>query len=217
MVTSLEFAALRAQTDVFESVAAAVGRRQSHGAGAHGADEAAAVSEDFLDTLGVAPLLGRAVQRGDAARRSINISYEVWQRYFQGDPGIIGRTDRREQPVDDRRGVLPHGFKAYLGSGVTLPPQLDLLYWRSAGYDDDPFRGNVVIARLRRGVAIATARAAVDTIAGISSRSIRAAIAPGRSGCRSRRSKTKWSATRSRRSLRRPAPWRWCCSSPART
>ncbi len=87
MLTSLEFAALRAQTDVFEAVAAAVESDGSLTAPDHMAPmSAAAVSENFLDTLGVVPLLGRTVRRGDAARRSINISYDVWQRYFQGDP-----------------------------------------------------------------------------------------------------------------------------------
>ena len=165
MLTSIEFAALRARTDVFESVAAAV-----ESAGNLTAPEqmapltAAAVSENFLDSLGVPPFLGRAVQRGDAGR-SLNISYDVWQRYFQGDPGIVGRTIEVNNRSVNVVGVLPRGFKAYLGSDVVMSPQVDLLYFRGSGYDDDPFRGNVVIARLRRGVRIATARAAVDTVA----------------------------------------------------
>lgn len=166
MLTSIEFAALRAQTDIFESVAAAVGADGNLTAQDHMAPmNAAAVSETFLDTLGVPPFLGRGVQRGDAAQHAINISYEVWQRYFQSDPAIIGCTiDINNQPMLIA-GVLPRGFKAYLGSDVVLSPQVDLLYFRSAGYDDDPFRGNIVIARLRRGVAIATARAAIETVA----------------------------------------------------
>ena len=165
MLTSLEFAALRAQTDVFEAVAAAVESDGSLTAPEHMAPmSAAAVSENFLDTLGVAPVLGRTVQRGDAGR-SINISYDAWQRYFQGDPGVIGRPIEVNNRSMSVAGVLPRGFKAYLGSDVALSPQVDLLYFRGSGYDDDPFRGNVVIARLRRGVPIATARAAVDTVA----------------------------------------------------
>jgi putative ABC transport system permease protein len=165
MLTSIEFAALRAQTDVFESVAAAVESDGNLTAPEQMAPlSAAAVSENFLDTLGVAPVLGRAVQRGDAGR-SINISYDVWQRYFHGDPSIVGRTIEMNNRSVNVVGILPHGFKAYLGSDVVMPPQVDLLYFRGSGYDDDPFRGNVVIARMRRGVRIATARAAVDTVA----------------------------------------------------
>ena len=165
LLTSIEFAALRAQTDIFESVAAAVESAGDLTAPEHMAPiSAAAVSGDFLDSLGVAPLLGRAVQRGDAGR-AINISYEIWQRYFDGDPGIVGRTIEVDNSPVNVVGVLPRGFKAYLGSDVVLSPQIDLLHFRSSGYDDDPFRGNIVIARLRRGVRIATARAAVDTLA----------------------------------------------------
>ena len=165
LLTSAEFAALRAQTDVFESVAALVESAGNLTAPEHMAPmSAVAVSENLLDSLGVAPLLGRAVQRGDAGR-SINISYEVWQRYFNGTPDVVGRTievDNRSQNVV---GVLPRDFKAYLGPDVVMSPQVDLLYFRGSGYDDDPFRGNVVIARMRRGVRIATARAAVETVA----------------------------------------------------
>jgi predicted permease len=165
-LTSLEFAALRAETDVFESVAAAVASDGDLTAPDHMAPlNAVAISENFLDTLGVALPLGRAVRRGDAARPPINISDEVWRRYFQADPGIVGRTiDVNHRPMTVV-GVLPRGFKVWLGPDVTVSPQTDLFYFRSRGYDDDPFRGNVVVARLRRGVPMATARAAVETVA----------------------------------------------------
>jgi predicted permease len=165
MLTSIEFAALRAHTDVFESVAAAVESDGNLTAPEYMAPlHAAAVSENFLDTLGVAPVLGRAVQRGDGGR-SINISYDAWQRYFHGNPNIVGRTIDVDNRSVNVVGVWPRGFKVYLGPDVGLSPQVDLLYFRSSGYDDDPFRGNVVIARLRSGVRITTARAAVDTVA----------------------------------------------------
>ena len=51
---------------------------------------AVAVSGNFLETLGVTPVLGRPVRRGDDAGApwSIDIAYDVWQRHFQGDPSI---------------------------------------------------------------------------------------------------------------------------------
>ncbi len=164
-LTSLEFATLRARTDLFESVAAAVRALGNLTAPDVMAPvNAVAVSENFLDTLGVVPVLGRGVERGDSLA-PIHISYEVWQRYFNGNPATVGGAidvNGRPRVV---AGVLPRGFRAYLGSGVTLSPQVDLLYFRSSGYDSDPFRGNLVIARLRSDVAIETARAALDTIA----------------------------------------------------
>jgi predicted permease len=166
-LTSLEFAALRERADLFDDVAAAVAANGNLTAPDDMAPmNAAAVSDNFLRTLGVAPVLGRAVQRGDTRQhRSIDIGYEVWQRHFHGDPSIVGRAIEVNGEPMIVAGVLPRGFKAYLGSGVSLSPQMDLLYFRSSGYDEDPFRGNVVVARLRRGVTIEAAGAAVDVLA----------------------------------------------------
>ena len=166
-LTSLELDALRTRTDLFASVAAAVRAEGYLTAGDVSVPmNAAAVSANFLDTLGVPPALGRPVERAQAgAHRPVNISDEVWRRHFNSDPGVVGRVIDVNGAPAAIAGVLPRGFKAYLGTGVAVAPDLDLLYFRSSGYDEDPFRGNVVIARLRHGVAIETARAAVDAIA----------------------------------------------------
>jgi putative ABC transport system permease protein len=166
-LTSLEFSALRARRDLFDSVAAVVkadGNLTTDNDMA--AVNAAAVSENFLETLGVPPLLGRSVRPGDVGgQRAVDLSYEVWERYFHGNAAIIGRTIEVNGNPTIVAGVLPRGFKAYLGAGVALSPQIDVLSFRSSGYDDDPFRGNIVIARLRGDVAIGSARAAVATMA----------------------------------------------------
>lgn len=166
-LTSLEFHTLRERTDLFSSVAAAVIAEGNITVGDIAVPvNAAAISENFFDTLGVALPLGRAVGAAGNGRRTVNVSHDAWQRHFRGDPAIVGSTiDVNGGPLVVA-GVLPSGFRAYLGAGVRIAPDLDLLYFRSSGYDDDPFRGNVVIARLREGVALEGVRAAVDTIAG---------------------------------------------------
>ena len=167
-LTSDEFSALQARSDLFDDVAAAV---ESDGNLTSPDDmaplNAVAVSETFLQTLGVAPVLGRAVRRGDAGARpwSIDIGYELWQTHFHADSAIVGRTIEINNNPMTVVGILPRGFRAYLGAGVALPVQMDVLYVRGRGYDDDPFRGNVVIARLKRGVGVDAARAALDTLA----------------------------------------------------
>jgi putative ABC transport system permease protein len=165
-LTSLEFSALRDRTDLFDDVAAAVEADGNLTAPDDMAPmNAVAVSENFLSTLGVAPVLGRTVRQGDTGQRwSIDIGYDVWQRHFNGDTSIVGRAIEVNGNPMIVAGVLPRGFKAYLGSSVALSPQMDLIYFRSSGYDDDPFRGNVVIGRLRRGVSIEAARAAVEVL-----------------------------------------------------
>lgn len=166
LLTSAEYFALRDRPDLFEAVAVMV----EAAANLTQADDmapltAAAISDNFLETLGVTPLLGRPVAARDAAARVVNISYGLWQRHFQGDPGVVGKPIEINNTTMVVAGVLPPSFRLHLGPGVRVPPLVDVFYPRGRGYDDDPFRGNVVIARLRRGVTIAAADAAVDALA----------------------------------------------------
>lgn len=164
LLTPAEFAALRDRIDLFASVAAIVGTSANLTTPGDMAPlTAAAMSDNFLDTLGVAPVLGRSVAAGDGSR-AVNISHGLWQRRFQGDPGILGRQiDVNNRPATVV-GVLPASFKLHLGPGVHVPSSVDVFYLRGRGYDEDPVRGNVVIARLKTGVTPAAAAAAVDAM-----------------------------------------------------
>jgi putative ABC transport system permease protein len=166
-LTSDEFLALREQSDLFDSVDAIV---ESDGNLTSPDDMAAlnavSISDTFFETIGVPLALGRPVARRDVGNlRSVNISYELWQRRLQGDPAVLGRHIEINNNPMTIAGVLPRGFKAYFGPGASVPPQVDVWYPRGKGYDDDPFRGQVVVARLKRGVSLDTARAAVDALA----------------------------------------------------
>src|SRR5262245_27443732 len=148
-LTSDEYHALKSRTDLFEQVAAAV---ETDGNLTTPDDmaplNAVAVSENFLETLGVVPAQGRSVRAGDAGPGgNVTIAYDIWRRHFQGDAAIVGRPIEINNGALTVAGVLPRGFKAYLGVGVALPIQMDVLFHRGKGYDDDPFRGNVVVAR----------------------------------------------------------------------
>jgi putative ABC transport system permease protein len=166
-LTSDEYHALKSRTDLFEHVAAAV---ETDGNLTTPDDmaplNAVAVTDNFLETLGVVPALGRSLRSGDGGPGGrVAIAYDVWQRHFRGDASIVGQTIEINNGALTVAGVLPRGFKAYLGAGVALPIQMDVLLLRGKGYDDDPFRGNVVIARLKRGVGIEAAGAALDALA----------------------------------------------------
>jgi putative ABC transport system permease protein len=127
---------------------------------------AVSISDGFFDTIGVRLALGRPVARRDVGNvRSVNISYKLWQRRLQGDPAVLGRQIEVNNNPMTVVGVLSRGFTAYFGPGVSVPPQVDVWYPRGKGYDDDPFRGQVVVARLKRDVSLDTARAAVDSLA----------------------------------------------------
>ncbi|HYE84955.1 MAG TPA: ADOP family duplicated permease [Vicinamibacterales bacterium] len=167
LLTSKEFAAIRERSDLFESAGAIV---EANGSLTSPADmaplNAAAVSDDFFATLGVSFLHGRSVTMHEMATRPVVISYGLWQRHFNGDPNVVGRRIEINDSAMHVTGVLPATFKLNLGPGVPIPANVDVFYPRGRGYEDDPFRGNIIIARLRPGVPAAAASAAVRAIGG---------------------------------------------------
>ena len=164
-----EFFAVSDRTDLFESIGVI---NESDG-NLTAPDQmepviAASASDDFVATLGVSPLLGRTVNRNDIGKQWVNavtISYDLWDRRFQRDPQIVGREIEVNNLPMRVAGVLPQDFRLYLGPGV-INPRVDVWFPRPLSYDsDDPFRGRIVIARLRRDVPIDAARAAIDALA----------------------------------------------------
>jgi predicted permease len=165
-LTAEEFFALRARTDIFEGVATV---NQSEGNLTRSDDmeavSAASVSDNFLSMLGVAPVLGRQVSAredigGEGFVRGVNLSYELWQRRWSGDPGLVGRhieINNRDMVVI---GIMPRALCVYLGSGTNLAPQIDI--WFPGAPDVGRARAVPAIARLRNGISIASAQAAVD-------------------------------------------------------
>ena len=72
------------------------------------------VSGDFFATMGVSPLLGRVFthtdDRVDCGMPGAVLSHEFWQREFNGDASVIGRTLTLETHKVDVIGVTPAGF-----------------------------------------------------------------------------------------------------------
>jgi putative ABC transport system permease protein len=122
--------------------------------------------------LGVAPALGRMIAAEDVGTsgRVMMIGYSRWMRDFGGDSSIIGRAIH----FDDNHvftviGVLPRGLEFPFarqpqsgnGSGFAIGEQD---FW-IPGHEAGGLPGGAVVVRVRRGVAMATARAEVATIA----------------------------------------------------
>lgn len=163
-----ELWALRERSDLFESVAVL---NESDGnltaPDPMEAVVAVSASDNFAETLGVPPVLGRMVSRQNVGKPYVNavtISYDLWERRFGLDPDVVGREIQVNNLSMRIAGVLPKEFRLYLGPGV-ISPRVDIWFPRPRSYDEEAFRGRIVIARLRRGVTIGTARAAVDTLA----------------------------------------------------
>ncbi|HVW05981.1 MAG TPA: ABC transporter permease [Vicinamibacterales bacterium] len=70
------------------------------------------VSASFFSTLGVTPLLGRALGADDAGSspRAVVIGYGLWRSALGGDPGVIGRVVSIGDARVLVRGVMPRGF-----------------------------------------------------------------------------------------------------------
>jgi predicted permease len=71
------------------------------------------ISSNFFSVLGVQPLLGRAFLPAEALEgrdHEVILSWNAWQRYFQGDPAAIGRTLRVEGIPQTVVGILPSDF-----------------------------------------------------------------------------------------------------------
>ena len=168
LVTGEEIAAIRTRPDLFEAIAV-VNESPGNitGPGEMEAISAASPSDNFLETLGMRPLLGRMVSRADIGPKwatAIDISYELWQRRWKGDPQIIGMPVEINNIPMTVAGVLPRGFKMHLGPNVPITPALDVWFPRGPGYDEGPTRSQTVIARLRRGVSLAATQSALETL-----------------------------------------------------
>jgi predicted permease len=84
------------------------------------------VENNFLQTMGVRPALGRDFTAEDDTRGAppvAIISHDVWTRRFGADPGAIGRNiDLNGKPVSVI-GVLPAGFAVPAVDAEILQPQ----------------------------------------------------------------------------------------------
>jgi predicted permease len=80
------------------------------------------VSGNYAQALGVATALGRWFSTDDEP--SAVIRYDIWQRTFGGDPGVLGKTVRSESSRYTIVGVAPRGFTGVFGlipTGMWVP------------------------------------------------------------------------------------------------
>lgn len=122
------------------------------------------VDAGFLETLGVAPQLGRIISPNEDVKggpRVIVISYPFWQNFLNGDPQVLGRTLRLTGNDYTVIGVMPAGF---------APPEqhADIYVSLWVAYPEAaPFRGVHFMRnywRLKPGVTLAQAQADMSSI-----------------------------------------------------
>jgi putative ABC transport system permease protein len=120
------------------------------------------VTRGYFELLGATPLLGRTFRPEEdrpGGPTAILLSYELWQRRFGGDPGVIGRTTELDRRPFSIVGVMPRDFEnPVFGPGVRpqawIPAQL-----AESGLERGAVaNGFLVMARLRDGVSLQQAR-----------------------------------------------------------
>ena len=128
------------------------------------------VTNNFFRTLGAHIQFGRDFRPKEdipAASHVVILSHNLWQRRFNSDPGIIGRTINLNATTYIVAGVLPADFQSLFSMD---PHGGTVDIWGVLGYDvSQPWACRtchhlVAIGRLRPGVTFAKATAEMDTI-----------------------------------------------------
>src|ERR1700687_1068149 len=124
--------------------------------------EGMVVTKDYLQVMGLQPVLGRSFEDSDIGTGPVKVillGYELWQRTFNGDPQIIGKTVRisRWEVPPTVIGVMPPGVRFLPSPGAAKEPNYDVNatvdFWIPAAPDPkylkDPYWN--LVARLRDG------------------------------------------------------------------
>ena len=167
-----DFEDWRSQNQVFEKMAAYYENKLTlTGVQIPAHLEAEVVSADLFTLLGVTPKLGRTFLpvEDEAGHNVVILEHQFWKQQFGGDPGIIGRTITLNNRAYTVVGVMPTGFEFPL---QRKPVSVWTTFSADQSTDDNTppitkqrgahwFR---VIARLKPGVSIGQAQAAMDVI-----------------------------------------------------
>ena len=131
------------------------------------------ISPNFFSILGVQPLLGRAFLPEEAIEgrdKEVILSWNAWQRYFQGDAGAIGRTLRIEGVPQTVVGILPRDFSfPHLNELTAAVSQRSVRPYEifKPLLPDTSNSGDynyLVIGRLRAGVSLAQAQSELNDL-----------------------------------------------------
>ncbi|MDQ3817763.1 MAG: ABC transporter permease [Acidobacteriota bacterium] len=129
-----------------------------------------AVSTNLFSLLGVEPIKGRSFlleESQPGKDQVIILSYDLWQRRFAGDSGIVGKTVSLNGQDFTVVGVMPAGFKWFIkkGSLTGKPAELWTPITLTAKSRVRAGRYMSAVARLKPGVTLEQAQAEINTIA----------------------------------------------------
>jgi putative ABC transport system permease protein len=121
------------------------------------------VTPNFLDIVGVRPIMGRGFspEEDQPGKEGVAIlTYSLWQRRFGSDPNIINKTIVTNGFTRTIIGVMPPDFNYPKGAEIYAPLAITPELARERN-----FHANLGIGRLKPGVSLEGAQAEFDTIA----------------------------------------------------
>jgi putative ABC transport system permease protein len=164
-VSPLDFVDYRNQNKTFENLAAASSIPLSTNLTGTGDPERLTdylVTGNYFDTIKIAPAIGRGftLDNEKTGQDQVTVlSYDLWQRRFGGDPGILNKSVVLNGKATQIIGVM--------GKDVSLPQSADL--WLPINFDGDEMKMRKAhflrpVGRLKPGVTIRQAQADLDVI-----------------------------------------------------
>lgn len=133
--------------------------------GSSGAEQISRLTttEDIFRVFGVSPVMGRGFSANDTrpgGGQVVVLGYGFWQRWFGGDPGVLGRRLRVQDGSLTITGVAPPGFRVEgIEPDAFTPLTIDPANPAATGS-----RSFQSYGRLAAGVHLDAARAEMDTI-----------------------------------------------------
>jgi hypothetical protein len=120
-----------------------------------------AVWASFFDVLGIRPILGRVFlpeEKQPSQSNVVILSYQLWQKGFDGDPAVLGKTISLGDEKRTVVGIMPKSMDA-LGPGRILTPFVP-------GFveGDAHDRGFHVIAAIKPGATLAQVQTDLDLL-----------------------------------------------------
>jgi putative ABC transport system permease protein len=164
-----DYVAWRSQQSVFEDMAA----RMPAGGIITGEGDperviGRLVTSSFFPTLGVQPFLGRAFTPSEdqPGTKVMVISHELWQRRFGSNPGIIDKAINYNGESWTVVGIMPARFDFYGRNNINNDVFMPLGNLATEDFMNDRHSHTVrVIGRLKAGVSVEQAQAAMSAVA----------------------------------------------------
>ena len=165
----LKAATFRDAQQVFERVALYAPEQLTIKTGEAQRETGEVADPDYLPVLGIQPVLGRGFlpeeNRPPKPRQVALISNELWERMFNADPAVLGRTLDIDNSPFTIVGVLPAGFHGLTGKAnvwTTIGARRGYAFEAENAWSHEFW----MIGRIKPGVSAEQAKAAVTVLGG---------------------------------------------------